>query len=193
VSGRLTCIACGHHRQSAAKTGRACCGRWQSIDRLVIAGRGLAYAAALEIALKVKETTGILAEGLSTADLRHGPIATAFGGAPVLLVDAGGPAASDTSSLGELRAGDLRVQPPRRAPQPGRGPVPRRRHPRRHHRAGLGELAVMQHLGPVHWPPPSPSRAGAVIYLKLPAVHILASASAIRIPPIGTRRTWEPG
>jgi glutamine---fructose-6-phosphate transaminase (isomerizing) len=78
--------------------------RWQSIDRLVVAGRGFAYAAALEIALKVKETTGILAEGLSTADLRHGPIATAFGGAPVLLVDAGGPAASDTSALGELLA-----------------------------------------------------------------------------------------
>ncbi|HEX6451824.1 MAG TPA: SIS domain-containing protein [Trebonia sp.] len=78
--------------------------RWQSIDRLVIAGRGLAYAAALEIALKIKETTGILAEGLSAADLRHGPIATAFAGAPVLLIDAGGPAASDVSSLGELLA-----------------------------------------------------------------------------------------
>lgn len=73
--------------------------RWGGIDRLVIAGRGLAYAAALEIALKVKETTGILAEGMSTADLRHGPIATAFAGAPVLLVDAGGPAAADTSEL----------------------------------------------------------------------------------------------
>lgn len=76
--------------------------RWRSIDRLVITGRGLAYPAALEIALKIKETTGILAEGLSAADLRHGPIATAFAGAPVLLIDAGGPAASDTSSLGEL-------------------------------------------------------------------------------------------
>src|SRR5262249_29604901 len=37
--------------------------RWRSLDRLVVAGRGLAYAAALETALKVKETTGILAEG----------------------------------------------------------------------------------------------------------------------------------
>jgi glucosamine--fructose-6-phosphate aminotransferase (isomerizing) len=72
---------------------------WQGIDRLVIAGRGLAYAAALEIALKVKETTGILAEGISTADLRHGPIATAFAGAPVVLIDAGGPAAADTGEL----------------------------------------------------------------------------------------------
>jgi glutamine---fructose-6-phosphate transaminase (isomerizing) len=76
--------------------------RWAAGDRLVVAGRGLAYAAALEIALKIKETTGILAEGMSTADLRHGPIATAFAGAPVLLIDAGGPAAADTSELLEL-------------------------------------------------------------------------------------------
>lgn len=63
-------------------------------------GRGLAYAAALETALKVKETTGILAEGFSTADLLHGPIATVYAGAPVLLIDAGGPPAAD---LGDLR------------------------------------------------------------------------------------------
>jgi glucosamine--fructose-6-phosphate aminotransferase (isomerizing) len=79
--------------------------QWRDIDRLIVTGRGLAYAAALEIALKIKETTGILAEGFSTADLRHGPIATAFAGAPVLLVDAGGPAADDTLELGEMLAG----------------------------------------------------------------------------------------
>jgi glucosamine--fructose-6-phosphate aminotransferase (isomerizing) len=75
--------------------------RWQDLDRLVVAGRGLAYAAALETALKVKETTGILAEGISTADLLHGPIAAVYAGAPVLLVDGGGPADID---LAELRA-----------------------------------------------------------------------------------------
>ena len=75
--------------------------RWQGLDRLVVAGRGLAYAAALETALKVKETTGILAEGISTADLLHGPIAAVYAGAPVLLVDGGGPADTD---LAELRA-----------------------------------------------------------------------------------------
>lgn len=79
--------------------------RWRQTDRLVITGRGLAYAAALEIALKIKETTGILAEGFSTADLRHGPIATAFAGVPVLLIDAGGLTAPDIMSLREtLRA-----------------------------------------------------------------------------------------
>lgn len=74
---------------------------WRDIDRLVVTGRGLAYASALEIALKIKETTGILAEGISAADLRHGPIATAYAGSPVLLIDAGGPAAADTRELAQ--------------------------------------------------------------------------------------------
>jgi glucosamine--fructose-6-phosphate aminotransferase (isomerizing) len=75
---------------------------WAALDRLVVTGRGLGYAAALETALKVKETSGILAEGISAADLRHGPIAAVYAGAPVLLVDAGGPAAADLAELREL-------------------------------------------------------------------------------------------
>jgi len=81
---------------------RQLAGRWQDLDRLVVAGRGLAYGAALETALKVKETTGILAEGISTADLLHGPIAAVYAGAPVLLVDGGGPADTDLTELREL-------------------------------------------------------------------------------------------
>lgn len=100
--------------------------QWRDIDRLIVTGRGLAYAAALEIALKIKETTGILAEGFSTADLRHGPIATAFAGAPVLLVDAGGPAAEDTLELGEMLAGRedsasvVMIKEDERLPEPAR-------------------------------------------------------------------------
>ena len=78
--------------------------RWADARRLVVTGRGLAYAAALETALKVKETTGILAEGISTADLLHGPIAAVYAGAPVLLVDGGGPADTDTAELRALLA-----------------------------------------------------------------------------------------
>jgi glucosamine--fructose-6-phosphate aminotransferase (isomerizing) len=78
--------------------------RWTGVDRLVVAGRGLAYAAALETALKVKETTGILAEGFSVADLLHGPIATVYAGAPVLIIDAGGPSAADVDDLRGLLA-----------------------------------------------------------------------------------------
>lgn len=96
--------------------------RWRDTDRLIVTGRGLAYATALEIALKIKETTGILAEGISAADLRHGPIATAFAGAPVLLVDAGGPAAADIGELAERLAGrdaDAALLPlPSRLPEP---------------------------------------------------------------------------
>lgn len=73
--------------------------QWRDTDRLIVTGRGLAYPSALEIALKIKETTGILAEGISTADLIHGPIATAFAGSPVLVIDAGGPTAADASEL----------------------------------------------------------------------------------------------
>jgi glucosamine--fructose-6-phosphate aminotransferase (isomerizing) len=76
--------------------------RWQDIDRLVVAGRGLGYAAALETALKVAETTGVLATGMSTADLYHGPIAAVYGGARVLLVDGTGPADADLDELRQL-------------------------------------------------------------------------------------------
>ncbi len=83
---------------------RQLAGRWRGLDRLVVTGRGLAYAAALETALKVKETTGILAEGISTADLLHGPVAAVYAGAPVLLVDGGGPADADLADLRALLA-----------------------------------------------------------------------------------------
>jgi len=84
---------------------RELAGRWCAIDRLVVAGRGLGYAAALETALKVAETTGILAEGMSAADLYHGPIAAVYAGAPVLLVNAGGPAGADVAGLRRLLDG----------------------------------------------------------------------------------------
>src|SRR5262249_56749346 len=64
-------------------------GHWQRLDRLVVAGRGLAYAAALETALKVKETTGILAQSISTADLLPCPIANVYPSAPVAPVECG--------------------------------------------------------------------------------------------------------
>jgi glucosamine--fructose-6-phosphate aminotransferase (isomerizing) len=75
---------------------------WAPAGRLVVAARGLLYAAALEAALKIKETTGVLAEGLSTADLRHGPIAAVDRDVPALLLDGGGPAAPDVRELAGL-------------------------------------------------------------------------------------------
>ena len=74
-------------------------GRWAQARRLVVTGRGLAYAAALETALKIKETAQVHAEGLSSADLLHGPIAALDSRLPVLLVSGGERFAADETAL----------------------------------------------------------------------------------------------
>ena len=76
--------------------------RWAQSARLFVAARGLLYAAALEAALKIKETTGILAEGISAADLRHGPIGVAGGDVPVLALDGGGAGREDVRAVANL-------------------------------------------------------------------------------------------
>jgi glucosamine--fructose-6-phosphate aminotransferase (isomerizing) len=113
-----------------------------AIDRLVVAGRGLGYAAALETALKVAETTGILAEGMSAADLYHGPIAAVYAGAPVLLVNAGGPADADVAGLRLLldgrQAETARPAGPGRRCRAGAGDHRGRARPAAGLRAGAG-------------------------------------------------------
>ena len=60
---------------------------------MVVSGRGLAYAAALELALKIKEACYLHAMGLSYADLLHGPIAVVDAATPAIIVAAdSGPA-----------------------------------------------------------------------------------------------------
>ena len=76
--------------------------RWAGAERLFAVSRGLLFATALEAALKIKETTGILAEGISAADLRHGPIGVAAGDVPVLALDGGGPGREDVRAVAEL-------------------------------------------------------------------------------------------
>jgi glucosamine--fructose-6-phosphate aminotransferase (isomerizing) len=71
----------------------------EGVTRLLTVGRGLLFGAALEAALKLKETTTISAEGFSGADLRHGPIAIVEQGLPVLAFVAGGPAHADMTDL----------------------------------------------------------------------------------------------
>jgi glucosamine--fructose-6-phosphate aminotransferase (isomerizing) len=66
---------------------------------LVAIARGLLLGAALEAALKLKEMTGILAEGASAADFLHGPIAVVRRGLPVLTLAGGGPAAADVEAF----------------------------------------------------------------------------------------------
>src|SRR5262249_20176853 len=79
-------------------------------SQLIIVARGYLFAAALETALKIKETCSLLADGYSAADLRHGPIAAVTRGLPVVALCSPGPALSDVASLvEELRARQARV------------------------------------------------------------------------------------
>ena len=55
---------------------------------MVVSGRGLAYAAALELALKLKEACYLHAMGLSYADLLHGPIAVVDAQTPAIIMAA---------------------------------------------------------------------------------------------------------
>lgn len=73
--------------------------RWSDARRLVVTGRGLGYAAALETALKIKESARVHAEGLSSADLLHGPIAALDSRLPVLIVSGGERFAADEAAL----------------------------------------------------------------------------------------------
>ncbi|MCL2770501.1 MAG: SIS domain-containing protein [Solirubrobacterales bacterium] len=79
-------------------------------SQLIIVARGYLFAAALETALKLKETCSVFADGYSAADLRHGAIAAVTSGLAVVALCAPGPALADVASLiGELRARRARV------------------------------------------------------------------------------------
>jgi len=58
----------------------------QSVDRLVTVGRGYSYATAREGALKLMETSYLMAQAFSGADLLHGPLAVVGPDVPVLAV-----------------------------------------------------------------------------------------------------------
>jgi glucosamine--fructose-6-phosphate aminotransferase (isomerizing) len=77
---------------------------------LITVGRGYLYAVALESALKLKEAAGILAQGYSAADLRHGPLTVVERGFPVMSFIARGPAEADMNDLiGTLRGREAMV------------------------------------------------------------------------------------
>lgn len=70
------------------------------VQGVVVSGRGFAYSAALELALKLKEACYLHAMGLSYADLLHGPIAVVDGGTPAIVVAAeDGPALDGSIAL----------------------------------------------------------------------------------------------
>jgi glucosamine--fructose-6-phosphate aminotransferase (isomerizing) len=70
------------------------------VKGVVVSGRGLAYSAALELALKLKEACYLHAMGLSYADLLHGPIAVVDAATPAIIVAAdSGPTLDGTVDL----------------------------------------------------------------------------------------------
>lgn len=73
--------------------------RYRYADRCAVIGRGYNYATAFEIALKVKELTGIVAEPYSSADFRHGPIRMVTGGFPLLVIAPSGRVLEDVRKL----------------------------------------------------------------------------------------------
>jgi glucosamine--fructose-6-phosphate aminotransferase (isomerizing) len=92
----------GPAERAAARLGDA--------HELVAVGRGYLMPVALEAALKLREATGVRAEGWSAADFRHGPVTVASGELPLLAVSAAGPAAVDVEELaGELESAGMPV------------------------------------------------------------------------------------
>lgn len=60
--------------------------RYRYADHLVVTSRGYNFATAQEAALKLMETTYMVAEAFSAADLRHGPIAMIGQDFPVIAI-----------------------------------------------------------------------------------------------------------
>lgn len=73
--------------------------RYRYIAQCVVIGRGINYSTAFETALKIKELTRVVAEPYSSADFRHGPIATAQPGFPVVVIAPRGAVFDDTHAL----------------------------------------------------------------------------------------------
>jgi glutamine---fructose-6-phosphate transaminase (isomerizing) len=68
--------------------------RYRFAEQLVVTARGYNYATARETALKLMETSYIVANAFSGADLLHGPMAMIHRGFPVLAIVPPGPGAS---------------------------------------------------------------------------------------------------
>jgi glutamine---fructose-6-phosphate transaminase (isomerizing) len=72
------------------------------LERLLVVGRGYNLATAFEIALKLKETCGLLADPYSGADFRHGPVALLEEGASLLAVAPDGAGFADVDGIASL-------------------------------------------------------------------------------------------
>ena len=73
--------------------------------RAIVLGRGFNLSTAEEIALKLTETSYVLARAWSVADFEHGPIAVVDAGLPILIVGGGGPTGSELDEVAQRLGG----------------------------------------------------------------------------------------
>jgi glucosamine--fructose-6-phosphate aminotransferase (isomerizing) len=73
--------------------------RYRYMAHCAVIGRGYNYSTAFEVALKIKELTRTVTEPYSSADFRHGPIATVRDGFPVILIAPRGSVFDDVREL----------------------------------------------------------------------------------------------
>lgn len=67
--------------------------------RAIVLGRGFNFSTAEEVALKLTETSYVLARAWSVADFEHGPVAVVEAGLPVVMVEGGGPVGADVDGV----------------------------------------------------------------------------------------------
>lgn len=78
--------------------------RYRYMEQYVVVGRGYNYATSFELALKLKELTYTMTIAYSSADFRHGPIATIEARTPTVLILPTGATYADMLELAdELR------------------------------------------------------------------------------------------
>ena len=103
----------------------------QGTDRLYVVGRGPGLGIAEETALKLKETSSVLAEAISAAEIHHGPKAVIGPGFPVLVYGLADPGGEDARQFAADLAG-VGAQVLLASPTPGAGqhlPLPPPLHP----------------------------------------------------------------
>ena len=121
--------------------------RYRDADAITVIGRGYNYCTAFEVALKLKELTYIMASAYSSADFRHGPIATVGAGSPVLLIAPSGQTFADMMDLAAvLRAREADLLVVSDAPAAlalARSPVPDSRQGRRNGSARSSQRSLV--------------------------------------------------
>jgi len=73
-------------------------------SRVIVLGRGFNLATSEELALKLTETSYVLARAWSAADFLHGPVAVIDPDFPIILVEARGPTYAETRNVFSLLA-----------------------------------------------------------------------------------------